>query len=151
MNGENTEHRGSCYCGTVEVAVTGPPVVAGYCHCLSCRKWHSAPIIAWSTWPKENVRINGAIIASEKDPATRRIACRACGGCIANEKPQIDMIVVYPMTLCGSDFSFEPEMHLFYVERVMDFSDGLPKFVDVPESYGGSGELMSETGRTGWL
>ncbi len=45
-------------------------------------------------------------------------------------------------------------MHLFYSERVVDFGDGLPKFIDMPETYGGSGEMADDNGRfngrTGW-
>ena len=37
--------------------------------------------------------------------------------------------VVYPMTLAGSGFTFEPSLHLFYDERVMDIGDALPNDV----------------------
>ena len=44
---------GQCYCGNVQVTVTGPAAVSGYCHCLECRKWLSAPVNAFSVWPFE--------------------------------------------------------------------------------------------------
>ena len=87
---------------------------------------------------------------SDKDPASRRITCTVCGGCVANEKPQLDMVAVYPMTLFGSAYRFEPTMHIFYSEGVLDMSDGLPKFVDVPDTFGGSGELAPEPAQTAW-
>jgi len=30
-------HVGRCFCGAVEVEVTGQPEAMGYCHCGSCR------------------------------------------------------------------------------------------------------------------
>ena len=62
------------------------------------------------------------------------------------------MTAVYPMTLAGPQdtFKFEPAFHIFYEERVMDVGDGLPKFVDVPEQFGGSGKTVEEASSTGW-
>jgi hypothetical protein len=41
-------HRGSCFCGAVELTVTGAPEVMGYCHCSSCRKWSAGPVNAFT-------------------------------------------------------------------------------------------------------
>lgn len=35
----------------------------------------------------------------------------------------------------------EPQLHIHYGERVVDIADALPKFKDLPEPFGGSGEL----------
>ena len=32
-----TTHVGNCFCGAVELQVTGEPAAIGYCHCTSCR------------------------------------------------------------------------------------------------------------------
>src|SRR5262245_53299221 len=32
-------HLGKCFCGAVEIRVTGEPAAMGYCHCTSCRQW----------------------------------------------------------------------------------------------------------------
>lgn len=75
---------------------------------------------------------------------------RKCGGCVANHKPMVDMTVVYPMTLAGSGLKFVPASHIYCAERVMDIADGLPKFVDMPEAFRGSGETVDEPNATGW-
>ena len=36
---EANVHTGRCFCGAVELTVTGEPVAMGYCHCESCRQW----------------------------------------------------------------------------------------------------------------
>jgi hypothetical protein len=152
MSDENAVYKGSCYCGAVTVTVKGPPAAAGYCHCLECRKWHSAPINAFGIWSNDNVTIEGPTTTSTVSEVSGRVSCSKCGGCIANLKPTMGMTAVYPMTLAGPEdtFKFEPAFHIFYEERVMDVSDGLPKFVDVPEQFGGSGKTVEESASTGW-
>ncbi len=142
-------HHGSCYCGAVKVSVEGPPAAAAYCHCQDCRKWHSAPINAWSIWPDAKVQIDGPVITSTVSEQSRRVSCKKCGGCVANLKPAVNMTVIYPMTLAGPEatFRFDPQFHIFYNERVMDVSDGLPKFIDMPKPFGGSGETAEEPQR----
>ena len=43
-----------------------------------------------------------------------------------------------------ADFKFLPTMHINYCERVLSIHDDLPKFRDMPERSGGSGELVSD-------
>jgi hypothetical protein len=40
--------------------------------------------------------------------------------------------------------AYEPTMHVHYGEKVLAIRDGLPKFKDVPEDFGGSGETLPE-------
>ena len=152
MSETSPKAHGQCYCGNVQVTVTGPAAVSGYCHCLECRKWHGAPINAFSVWPSTSVTIEGETLISEQSDASGRLSCRLCGGCVANLKPALKMTVVYPMTLAGAEdpLSFEPSFHIFYGERVMDLADGLPKFVALPPDFGGTGETVTEAGHTGW-
>lgn len=151
MEDKTGKYHGSCYCGAVSVTVQGPPRTSAFCHCQSCRKWHSAPVNAWSIWKTGDVEISGGpVITSTQNEASGRVSCAACGGCVANHKPKVNMTVVYPMTLAKSGLSFEPASHIFYAERVMDFADGLPKFADMPERMGGSGEQVDEPEKTAW-
>ena len=151
MTDQNAQHHGGCYCGAVKVSVSEPPMAAGFCHCLSCRKWHSAPINAWAIWPADKVTVSGDVVSAEVDAGSQRLSCAKCGGAIGNGKPTLDMTVIYTMSLAGSDFKFEPTMHVWYAERVMDVNDGLPKLRRTfPEGFGGTGELMEEAASTGW-
>ncbi|NNF80597.1 MAG: GFA family protein [Rhizobiales bacterium] len=151
MSAEDTKYQGACYCGAVEVSVAGDPAASAICHCHSCRKWHAAPLNAWSIWPSAQVTISGGeTITSATDEASGRVSCAACGGCVANHKPKAGMTVVYPMTLLGSGLTFVPAFHIYYAERVMDLADGLPKFADMPEGFRGSGEMLDEPEKTGW-
>ncbi len=50
-------HTGNCFCGAVEVQVTGSPEGMGYCHCSSCRSWSGGPVNAFTLWKPEAVQI----------------------------------------------------------------------------------------------
>lgn len=143
-------YNGQCYCGHVQVEVTGAPVFAAYCHCLSCRTWHSAPMTALAAWPEDAVRVTGEVVVSKKSDETQRTSCAKCGGNVLTTKPGLGWKVVYPLTLSGSDFAYQPAAHIFYGERVLDLNDGLPKFADVPADAGGSGTMVEETACSGW-
>ncbi len=150
MTVENNKHDGTCYCGALKVSLSEQPLAAGFCHCFSCRKWHSAPINAWAIWPTQKVAINGDVISADVDAGSQRLSCAKSGGAIGNGKPTLDMTVIYAMSLIESDFIFEPTMHIWYSERVINVNDGLPKFADFPETFGGTGELMKEEKSNGW-
>ena len=48
---------GRCFCGAVELEVTGAPVAMGCCHCGSCRSWSAGPVNAFTLWKPEDVRV----------------------------------------------------------------------------------------------
>ena len=141
---------GSCYCGKTQVEVTGAPLMALYCHCRSCRKWHSAPLAAGAAWLSGKVQITGDLVTSSHEPESQRVSCASCGGCVANRKPGPGRVFVYLMTLAGSGLAVEPDFHIFYAERVMDVNDGLPKYADGPEAFGYSGEMVGEPAKSAW-
>src|SRR4029078_7658779 len=39
-------YKGACFCGAVEIEVTGEPNAMGYCHCRSCRFWAGGAVNA---------------------------------------------------------------------------------------------------------
>lgn len=151
MSDHSETHSGTCYCGAVSVAVTGAPVFSAYCHCESCRKWHSAPMAALAAWPASDVTVQGDVVVSDKTDETQRTSCAKCGGNVLTTKPGLGWKVVYPLTLSGSEFTYQPAAHIFYAERVLDFADGLPKFSDVPAEAGGSGMMLDEAENSRWL
>src|SRR5262249_54376312 len=52
-----SRYLGKCFCGAVEIAVTGEPVGMGYCHCSSCRSWSASPVNGFTLWPREAVTV----------------------------------------------------------------------------------------------
>jgi hypothetical protein len=137
--------RGSCFCGAVQVEVTGSPAAMGYCHCSSCRQWSAGPVNAFSLWSPESVRVTQGeerVASYAKTPASVRKWCTTCGGHLLTEHPAWNLVDVYAAILPG--LRFEPAVHVHYQETVLHLHDGLPKQKDVPAEMGGSGELLPE-------
>ena len=138
-------HVGRCFCGAVELAVTGEPAVMGYCHCADCRAWFASPVNAFTIWPPEAVRITrGAenVGSYQKTERSIRKWCTACGGHLLSEHPPWGVTDVAAAVLPG--LPFRPALHVNYESTVLPMRDGLPKQRDFPAEMGGSGALLPE-------
>lgn len=145
MSLENSFQRGTCFCGKVEIEVTGSPEEMGYCHCQSCRSYSGAPVSAYLLWKSENVRVTRGdawIGRFNKTGMSERCFCTVCGGHLMTVHPGLGMTDTRPPVT--PKIAFTPSVHLNYGESVMPMSDGIMKFRDFPAGVGGSGELMSE-------
>ena len=138
-------HPGRCFCGAVQLTVTGAPEAMGYCHCASCRLWSAGPVNAFTLWKPEAVNVTkGAdkIGTYQKTERSLRKFCTSCGGHLMTEHPHWKLIDVYAAVI--PEFRFEPKVHVNYQETVLRARDGLPKFKDVPSEMGGSGATLPE-------
>jgi hypothetical protein len=135
-------HKGTCFCGSVEIEVEGDPIDMGFCHCASCRAYSGAPFVAFAIWPAEKVTASGGIGSYNKVGTTARKFCLRCGGHFMLDHPDMGVVDVRAAVL--PSLIFVPKAHLFYSERVIDIADGLPKFADMPAEIGGTGECLPE-------
>jgi hypothetical protein len=136
---------GGCFCGAVQVEVTGEPVVMGYCHCESCRTWSASPVNAFMLRKPESEHVTkGAdkIGTFNKTPRSFRKWCRSCGGHLFNEHPHWNLVDVYAATI--PEFPFKAGLHVNYQETKLPMHDGVPKLRDIPKEMGGSGESIAE-------
>jgi hypothetical protein len=145
-NGEMSKTTsGSCFCGAVEVELTGDPEAMGYCHCASCRSWSAGPVNAFTLFKNENVRVLrgeehlGHYLKTERSD---RQFCTLCGGHVMTYHPHWGLMDVYAATIPGQDFV--PAIHVNYAETVLPMKDGLPKMKDFPSEMGGSGESVAQ-------
>src|SRR5690606_36406600 len=79
---DKKSYDGRCFCGQVQLTVTGEPVGMGYCHCDSCRHWSAGPVNAFTLWKPESVKITqgeGKLKSWSKTPASIRKWCENCG------------------------------------------------------------------------
>jgi hypothetical protein len=140
-----TTHNGKCFCGAVEIEVTGDPLGMGYCHCSSCRSWSAGPVNAFTLWKPENVKVTKGsehIREFHKSANSRRKWCNICGGHLMTDHPQWQLVDVYAATV--PTVAFTPGVHVNYQETVLAMKDGLPKMRDFPKELGGSGETLAE-------
>ena len=135
------EVNGKCACGQVKFAVNGEPMAQFYCHCHSCQTAHAAPMIAAAIFPATAVTYTGDVArvsVTGRQDAAQRLVCQQCGTKVmAEPRPGLRAVMV---SLCESRDWFRPQMHLQWADRMVDVQDQLPKFLDFPEPFGGSGK-----------
>lgn len=136
---------GACFCGAVEIEVTGAPEGMGYCHCASCRSWSAGPVNAFTLWKPENVKVTkGVDLVGHfaKTENSDRQFCQRCGGHLMTQHPLLNLTDVFAATI--PNLAFAPGVHVNYAETVLPMRDGLPKLRDFPAELGGSGVAMAE-------
>jgi len=138
-------YTGKCFCGAVELHVTGEPAAMGYCHCASCRSWSAGPVNAFTLWQPDAVKVtkgDDQVGTYHKTDKSRRKWCKRCGGHLFTEHPLWKVTDVYAATI--PELSFKPAIHVNYQETVLRIRDGLPKMKDMPKEMGGSGVSLPE-------
>lgn len=142
---DDKTYSGSCFCGAVELTVSGEALAMGYCHCDSCKQWSAAPVSTFTLWSPEALQITKGednIVTYNKTEKSYRKSCKTCGGHLLTDFKPMGLIDIYAEII--PDLAFKPVMHVFYEESVLPIKDGLPKFKDLPEEAGGSGEQLPE-------
>ena len=83
---------GSCLCGQVRYAVTGPlrPVVA--CHCQQCRKF-SGHFVAATSAPRDMVTVKGDVSWYQSSDTARRGFCGTCGSSLFWDGPGANLSI----------------------------------------------------------
>lgn len=145
MSDQQALHRGTCFCGAVEVTVRGEPFTMGYCHCHDCRAWSAGPVNAFTLWQPEQVEVTrGADLLGRFDKSgnSDRRFCTRCGGHVLTNHVPGNFVDVYAAIL--PTLTFKPELHVNYASAVLPIKDGLLKLKDFPAEIGGSGETMEE-------
>ena len=148
----HSNYTGHCFCGEVEFTLAGNPEIMAYCHCDSCRQWSASPVSGFTLWKPETINIvkgkehigdfSGNPLSNDKTIVSHRAWCTKCGGHLYTDHPTMGLIDVPSAVI--EDFIFNPGFHVHYQESVHPIKDGLPKFKDLPEEAGGSGEQLIE-------
>ena len=140
-----TVHKGGCFCGSVEIEVSGSAEAMGYCHCSSCRSWSASPVNAFTLWKPENVKVTKGpefLSGFKKSEMSDRQFCTKCGGHLMTNHPPLGLVDVYAATIPTVEFT--PGVHVNYAETILPMKDGLPKLKDFPAELGGSGIAIPE-------
>ncbi len=145
-------YQASCFCGEVQFTLHQAPEGQGICHCNSCRSWSAGPINTFTLWKPENIEITsgedkieayaGNPISDHQETVSIRKWCKSCGGHVFIEHPTMGVVDIPAVVI--KNFNHDPGLHVHYQETVHQIKDGLPKFKDLPEPFGGSGEQLPE-------
>ena len=145
MSQDEKTYEGQCYCGAVQITVTGDPVGAGYCHCTACRSWSAGPVNAFTLWPPEAVTVTQGedkIAEYNANPRSLPPVVHRLRRPPDDAAPGVEPVDVFAATI--PTFPFEPGVHVNYESTVLPMKDGLPKLKDFPAELGGSGESLAE-------
>lgn len=88
-------HSGGCYCGAVELEMSGPPLDMGYCHCTNCRKYSGAPVNAFTLWKTDDVKVRkGSELLThfQSSEISDRRYCSKCGSHVMIDHPKLGLV-----------------------------------------------------------
>lgn len=71
---------GGCHCGAIRYQAEGQPLSHALCHCTDCRRHAGAPMVGWTMYPVDAVKVTkGEPKVYESSQNGRRHFCGACG------------------------------------------------------------------------
>lgn len=113
-----------CYCGKVTWETSGEKeaVVAGFCHCASCRRAHAAPLYQSVYVPESTFRVTtGAELIKSIGAPIERHFCSRCGTRTHNmlKTSRGTIIGLFPSTFdAPNDPFFRPRGHVHASEAL---------------------------------
>lgn len=152
-----SNYSGECYCGTIKFYCDGDPFFTQYCHCNKCREvaalskrdsdksgyaWTAGYLTSAFHITSGSHSLDEVIKNNAK-----LLLCKSCHGLIygisldPNKQAGIGINVNNFTFANAVPDTFKPVRHIWYVDRIIDFNDNLPKFKDAPKEQFGSGEL----------
>mmetsp|Transcript_24483 Transcript_24483/g.36002 ORF Transcript_24483/g.36002 Transcript_24483/m.36002 type:complete len:143 (+) Transcript_24483:68-496(+) len=136
----------ACFCGKVEVTVTGEPIAHIYCHCTDCRASKGSEFSSLIIVENDNLTVTKGedLVKFYNKVNCERNFCTNCGTIVFLNTPDAPFKDVYPALQISGDLKFTPTVHCHYAEKVMSVKDGLPKYAHLPAIYGGSDDMCEE-------
>lgn len=123
------EQMGRCLCGQVRYRAPAQPLWTALCHCESCRRACSAPIVGWMGFAPGDVHWTGERRFYQSSEVATRSFCPTCGTQMSFESTRWPGEVhLYAASLDAPE-TYVPELHCFHAERLawLHLSDSLPK------------------------
>jgi hypothetical protein len=136
---EEPPHTGGCLCGAVRYELSGTVSNLCYCHCNSCRRATGAPMVAWGTVARGNLRITrGTLAAHRSSPPVLRGLCAACGTCISYGHDARAAEIDVTLASLDEPARLAPRMHVWVADKLpwVRIADDLPQFAGSPGSAG---------------
>lgn len=123
-------HDGSCLCGQVRYAANSAPVTVCICHCSICRRSVGSAGVAWASFPRTALTIEGEVRWYASSSHAQRGFCGACGTSLffktEHHRSEIEVTVV---TLADAD-KVAPRYHSWAPNKLPweHIGDGLPRY-----------------------
>ena len=124
------EREGRCQCGAVRYRLTSDPKWTALCHCESCRRAASTPIVAWMGFETAHVHWSGERAFYKSSQIATRGFCPKCGTQMSFESTTWPgEIHLYAVSL-DDPTDYVPELHCHHAEALpwLHTADALPRF-----------------------
>ncbi|MEM6385178.1 MAG: GFA family protein [Pseudomonadota bacterium] len=121
---------GGCLCGAIRYELTGKPKWTALCHCESCRRAASAPVVAWMGYQLARVAWIGTRSFFNSSAHAKRSFCPTCGSPMSFESTRWPgEIHLYGASLDDPE-AYAPELHCYTEEHLswLTVADDLPRF-----------------------
>ena len=128
--------QGGCHCGAIRYEAEGEPITHALCHCGDCRRHAGAPMVGWTMYLKEHVRVTKGspkVYASSK--SGRRHFCGDCGtGLLYFNEEFLPGIVDIQSGTYDDPSAIPAQVHIQLAERISWMKDAhlLPGFDRYP-------------------
>ena len=71
---------GGCHCGAIRYQAEGEAITHALCHCADCRRHAGAPMVGWTMYPENAVKVTkGTPKIYKSSEHGRRYFCGDCG------------------------------------------------------------------------
>lgn len=131
QSGTSTTCRtGGCLCGAVRYRVATEPKWTALCHCESCRRAASAPVVGWMGFETDQVSWSGERQFYNSSDIARRSFCPHCGSPMSFESTRWPGEVhLYAASLDAPE-TFVPQLHCHRAEHLpwLTVSDNIKSF-----------------------
>ncbi len=127
---------GGCHCGAVRFQAKGDPITHALCHCTDCRRHAGAPMVGWTMYPLDAVKVTkGQPKIYRSSVQGRRHFCPDCGTGLfyVNDVALPGIIDIQSATYDNPD-AVPAQVHIQLAERItwMERVHELPTFDRFP-------------------
>jgi len=127
---------GQCHCGAIRYEITGVPVYTALCHCSDCRRSAGAPVVGWSAYKAEGLKLlQGTPKVYASSANGRRHFCPDCGtGLFYYNAVNLPGIADIQTATLDDPGAMAPEIQVQVADRIgwMENAHELPKFDRYP-------------------
>ena len=109
---------GRCLCGALRYQARGAPKWTALCHCESCRRSASAPIVAWMGYTPKTVSWAGERAFYKSSEIATRGFCPTCGSQMSFESTRWPgELHLYAASLDDPSL-YRPQLHCHHAEHL---------------------------------
>ncbi|HEY7764388.1 MAG TPA: GFA family protein [Aestuariivirgaceae bacterium] len=137
MNSQ-TQRRGGCQCGEVQIAVTGEPIVTVNCHCQVCQRLSGSGHLFVLVYPAQSTEITGKLrqfqYRADSGKLATRHFCPSCGSQLYGTSEQMPNTYGINAACLENTSAYRPSITA-YAKRLQAWdrlAEGVPSFPAMP-------------------